>query len=61
MAWWPTSPRPPSGAPSPQGRSELLDLVEHGGERIAITRRGETAAVLVSIADFERLTGGSAG
>jgi prevent-host-death family protein len=35
---------------------ELLNLVEHGGERIAITRRGETAAVLVSLTDFERLT-----
>jgi prevent-host-death family protein len=35
---------------------ELLDLVQHGGERIAITRKGETAAVLISREDFERLT-----
>jgi prevent-host-death family protein len=36
---------------------ELLDRVEHGGEPIAITRQDETAAMLVSLADFERLTG----
>ena len=50
----------PSTVPHRAARStlpELLDLVEHGGERIAITRRGEPAAVLVSLADFERLTG----
>jgi prevent-host-death family protein len=35
---------------------ELLDLVQHGGERIAITRKGETAAVIISREDFERLT-----
>jgi prevent-host-death family protein len=30
--------------------------MQHGGERIAITRKGETAAVLISREDFERLT-----
>ncbi len=56
---WPTIDPIPSAVPLRAARAalpELLDLVEHGGERIAITRQGETAAVLVSLPDFERLT-----
>lgn len=34
---------------------ELLNRVGFGGERIVITRHGEPVAVLVSVADHERL------
>jgi prevent-host-death family protein len=49
----------PSAVPLRVARAtlpELLDLVQHGEERIAITRQGRTSAVVVSLADFERLT-----
>ena len=35
--------------------SELVTRVAHGGERIILTSRGRPKAVLVSLADLERL------
>ncbi len=35
--------------------SELVNRVAYGGERILLTSRGKPKAVLVSIADYERL------
>lgn len=35
--------------------SELVNRVAYGGERIVLTSRGKPKAVLVSLADYERL------
>ena len=35
--------------------SELVNRVAYGGERIVLTSRGKPKAVLVSMADYERL------
>ncbi len=36
--------------------SELVNRVDYAGERIIITSHGKPKAVLISIADYERLT-----
>lgn len=46
--------------PFSQARAHLADtlnLVENAGEPALISRRGQSAAVLMSVAQFERLSG----
>jgi len=37
-------------------KSELINRVANGGERIVLTSRGKPKAVLVSVSDYEQLT-----